>query len=81
MEAMNRMLRDYSDDFIVEFLDDILIYSKSEEEYERHLNLVLDAPWKNQFYTKMKMYQSLGFSGCFTLHQFWAQTFSLCTIF
>jgi hypothetical protein len=38
------MLRDYSDDFIVEFLDDILIYSKSEEEYERHLNLVLDAP-------------------------------------
>jgi hypothetical protein len=34
MEAMNRMLHDYLDDFIVVFLDDILIYSKSEEEHE-----------------------------------------------
>jgi hypothetical protein len=43
MEAMNRMLHDYLDDFIVVFLDNILIYSKSEEEHERHLNLVLEA--------------------------------------
>jgi hypothetical protein len=32
MEAMNRMLHDNLDDFVVVFLDDILIYSKSEEE-------------------------------------------------
>jgi hypothetical protein len=43
MEAMNRMLHDYLDDFIVVFLDNILIYSKSEEEHERHLSLVLEA--------------------------------------
>jgi hypothetical protein len=34
MEAMNRMLHEYLDDFIIVFLDDILIYSKSEEEHE-----------------------------------------------
>jgi hypothetical protein len=43
MEAMNMMLHEYFDDFIVVFLDDILIYSKSEEEHERHLSLVLKA--------------------------------------
>jgi hypothetical protein len=43
MEAMNRMLHEYLDDFVVVFLDDILIYSQTEEEHERHLNLVLDS--------------------------------------
>jgi hypothetical protein len=54
MEAMNTMLHEYLDDFIIVFLDDILIYSKSEEEHGRHLRLVLEALWKNQFYAKMK---------------------------
>jgi hypothetical protein len=54
MEAMNGMLHKYLDDFIVVFLDDILIYSKTEEEHERHLTLVLDSLWKNQFYAKLK---------------------------
>jgi hypothetical protein len=54
MEAMNRMLHEYLDDFIIVFLDDILIYSKSEEEHERHLSLVLEALRKNQFYAKLK---------------------------
>jgi hypothetical protein len=43
MEGINRMLHDYLDDFIVVFLDNILIYSKSEEEHERHLSLILEA--------------------------------------
>jgi hypothetical protein len=47
MEAMNRMLHDYLDDFIIVFLDNILIYSKCEEEHERHLSLVLEALRKN----------------------------------
>jgi hypothetical protein len=50
------LLHDYLDDFIVVFLDDISIYSKSEEEHERHLSLVLDALRKTQFYAKMKKY-------------------------
>jgi hypothetical protein len=54
MEAPNKMLHEFLDDFVVVFLDDILIYSKTEEEHERHLHLVLDALRKNQFYGKLK---------------------------
>jgi hypothetical protein len=54
MEAMNKMLHDFLDDFVVVFLDDILIYSNTEEEHEHHLRLVLDALRKNQFYDKLK---------------------------
>jgi hypothetical protein len=34
MEAMNGMLHEYLDDFVIVFLDDILIYSQTEEEHE-----------------------------------------------
>jgi hypothetical protein len=54
MEAMNKMLHEYLDDFVIVFLDDILIYSKSEEEHDGHLSLVLEALRKNQFYAKLK---------------------------
>jgi hypothetical protein len=54
MEVMNGMLHEYLDDFVVVFLDDILIYSQTEEEHERHLSLVLNSLRKNQFYTKLK---------------------------
>jgi hypothetical protein len=54
MEAMNKMLHEFLDDFVVLFLDDILIYLKTEEDHERHLCLVLDALKKNQFYGKLK---------------------------
>jgi hypothetical protein len=47
MEGMNRMLHEFLDDFVVVFLDDILIYSKTEEEHEQHLRLILDALRKN----------------------------------
>jgi hypothetical protein len=43
MEATNGMLHEYLDDFVVIFLDDILIYSQTEEEHERHLSFVLDS--------------------------------------
>jgi hypothetical protein len=35
-------------------LDDILIYSQTEEEHERHPSLILDSLQKNQFYAKLK---------------------------
>jgi hypothetical protein len=54
MEAMNGMFHECLDDFVVVFLDGILIYSKIEEEHERHLGLVLDSLRKNQFYAKLK---------------------------
>jgi hypothetical protein len=53
MEAMNSMFYKY-DDFVVVFIDDILIFSKTEEEHERHLSMVLETLRKNKFYAKLK---------------------------
>jgi hypothetical protein len=41
MYLMNGVFREYLDKFVIVFLDDILIYSKSEEEHEKHLRMVL----------------------------------------
>ena len=41
MEYMNRIFNNYLDRFVVVFIDDILIYSKSEEEHAEHLQSVL----------------------------------------
>ncbi|KAF5458457.1 hypothetical protein F2P56_022484 [Juglans regia] len=41
MDMMNRVFRPYLDSFVVMLIDEILIYSKSEEEHQRHLNLAL----------------------------------------
>ncbi|GJV16810.1 putative reverse transcriptase domain-containing protein [Tanacetum coccineum] len=42
MDLMNRVCKPYLDKFIIMFIDDILIYSKSEEEHEVHLKMILD---------------------------------------
>lgn len=47
MEAMNSMLHRYLDDFVVVFIDDILIYSKTEEDHVQHLRLVLETLREN----------------------------------
>jgi len=54
MEAMNRMLHPYLDVFVVLFIDDILVYSKTEEEHEVHLSLVLDKLREYKYYAKLK---------------------------
>jgi len=41
MEYMNRIFHAYLDCFVVVFIDDILIYSKTEEEHVEHLKIVL----------------------------------------
>jgi hypothetical protein len=52
MYLMNKVLMEYLDKFIVVFIDDILIFSKTEEEHEKHLRLVLEKLISNQLYTK-----------------------------
>jgi hypothetical protein len=41
MYLMNKVFLEYLDKFVMVFLDDILVYSRSEEEHEDHLRLVL----------------------------------------
>jgi hypothetical protein len=41
MYLMNMVFMEYLDKFVMVFIDDILIYSRSEEEHEEHLRLVL----------------------------------------
>ena len=43
MDLMHRVFQPYLDQFVVVFVDDILIYSKTEEEHEDHLRTVLQA--------------------------------------
>jgi hypothetical protein len=42
MYLMNKVFMEYLDKIIVVFIDDILIFSKTEEEYETHLRLILE---------------------------------------
>ncbi|GJR29557.1 putative reverse transcriptase domain-containing protein [Tanacetum coccineum] len=42
MDLMNRVCKPYLDKFVIVFIDDILIYSKTKEDHENHLRLMLD---------------------------------------
>jgi hypothetical protein len=53
MCLMNGIFREYLDKFVIVFLDDILIYSKSEEEHEQHLRMVLQVLREHQLYAKL----------------------------
>ena len=41
MDLMNRVFRPFLDRFMIVFIDDIFVYSRSEEEHAMHLRLVL----------------------------------------
>ncbi|KAL5828810.1 hypothetical protein ACOSQ3_018278 [Xanthoceras sorbifolium] len=52
MDLMNRTFRPYLDQFVVVFIDDILIYSQSPEEHDRHLRIVLQTLREKKLYAK-----------------------------
>jgi hypothetical protein len=53
MYLMNKVFMEYLDKFMVVFIDDILIFSKNEEEHGKHLRLVLQKLRENQLYAKL----------------------------
>ncbi|GKA15999.1 putative reverse transcriptase domain-containing protein [Tanacetum coccineum] len=52
MDLMNWVCKPYLDKFVIIFIDDILVYSKSKDEHEVHLRLVLELLKKEELYTK-----------------------------
>ena len=61
MDLMNKAFSDYLDKFVIVFIDDILIYSRNQEEHEQHLKMVLTRLREKKLYAK--------FSKC----QFWLE--------
>ncbi|KAM0052889.1 putative nucleotidyltransferase, Ribonuclease H [Helianthus debilis subsp. tardiflorus] len=56
MDLMNRVCKRYLDKSVIVFIDDILIYSKSQEEHEQHLRLILELLRSKQLYAKFSKY-------------------------
>ncbi|GJR52264.1 putative reverse transcriptase domain-containing protein [Tanacetum coccineum] len=61
MDLMNRVCKPYLDKFVIAFIDDILIYSKSKKEHEEHLRQILKLLKKEELYSrwpaKIEFYQ------------------------
>ena len=69
INLMNRVFKKYLDLFVIVFIDDILIYSRNEEEHASHLRIVLKTLKDHQLFAK--------FSKC----EFWLQSVAfLCHI-
>ena len=52
MSMMNKMFMEFLDKFVVVLIDDVLVYSKNEEEHKEHLCLVLEKLREHQLYAK-----------------------------
>ena len=54
MNIMNKVFMDELEKFVVVFIDDILIYSETAKEHEKHLRVVLEKLRQNQLYAKFE---------------------------
>ncbi|GJW89885.1 putative reverse transcriptase domain-containing protein [Tanacetum coccineum] len=52
MDLMNRVCKPYLDKFVIVFINDILIYSKNQQEHEEHLKSILELLKKEELYAK-----------------------------
>src|SRR5579884_52931 len=56
MMLINNIFHDYLDKFVIIYLDDILIYSKTKKEHIQYLQTVLEILHKHKLYAKWKKY-------------------------
>ncbi|GJY22479.1 putative reverse transcriptase domain-containing protein [Tanacetum coccineum] len=52
MDLINRVCKPYLDKFVIVFIEDILIYSRNEEEHANHLRIILELLRKEELYAK-----------------------------
>ena len=52
MALINKTFQPYLDQFVIIFIDDVLIYSSSQEEYEKHLRVALQVLQEKKLYVK-----------------------------
>nr|GEY24981.1 putative reverse transcriptase domain-containing protein [Tanacetum cinerariifolium] len=57
MDLMNRIFHEYLDKFVIVFIDDILVFSKSKEEHEDHLRTVLQTLQQEKLYAKFSKFE------------------------
>ena len=69
MSMMKKVFMEFLDKFVVVFIDDILIYSKNEEEHKEHLRLVLEKLREHHLYDKFRNV-SFGFEGTFLVDRY-----------
>nr|GEU73018.1 hypothetical protein [Tanacetum cinerariifolium] len=62
MDLMNRVCKPYLDEFVIVFIDDILIYSKNKKEHEEQLKAILELLKKEELYAKFSVTFNEGFS-------------------
>ena len=53
MDLMNKVFRPYLNKFLIVFIDDILVYSSSSDDHEKHLRIVLQTMRDKQLYAKL----------------------------
>jgi hypothetical protein len=51
---MNGVFKEYLEKFVIVFLDDILVYSKLEEEHEHHMKMALQVLREQKLYAKLR---------------------------
>ena len=54
---MNRVFQLYVDQFVMVFINDILVYLKDREDHDKHLRVVLETLRKEQLYAKLSKYE------------------------
>jgi len=57
MNLMNQVFSQYLDQFVIVFIDDILIYSKRDREHAEHLRIVLQTFQQEQLHAKQSTYE------------------------